>query len=82
MSSPVTTDAAGAVRVDDDAAGLSKPLLANGKEKKGAVKASERYWVDVDQPDVASAADLEGGSGRPLLFRNRRVKNILLYPYR
>lgn len=49
-------------------------------KKKGAVKAKDRHWEDVAQPE---SADLEsGGDGRPLLFRNRKVKNTLLYPYR
>lgn len=62
------------------------PVVANGHggdKLKGDLKAKDKYWKDVDQPDdVAAAPDLENGGGRPLLFSNRRVKNIILYPYR
>lgn len=49
--------------------------------------AKEKYWVDIDQPDVleSSAPDVENGSGggsRPLLFRNKKVRRRILYPYR
>ncbi|KAL6657834.1 hypothetical protein ACP70R_005614 [Stipagrostis hirtigluma subsp. patula] len=54
-----------------------------GKKKESA---EDRYWEDVDQPEalVAPAADVESGAGgrRPLLFRNKRVKRHILYPYR
>jgi hypothetical protein len=53
------------------------------RKKKGSKE--ETYWVDIDQPDVLeSAPDLENGSGgRPLLlFRNKKVKRRILYPYR
>ena len=78
------------------ATGLSEPLLSNRNGvHAGALvvtpvaanghggKAKDKYWKDVDQPgDMAVAPDLENGGGRPLLFSNRRVKNIILYPYR
>jgi hypothetical protein len=54
------------------------------KKKKGAEE--EMYWVDIDEPaDVLeSAPDLENGSGGGplLLFRNKKVKRRILYPYR
>ncbi|KAL6657835.1 hypothetical protein ACP70R_005615 [Stipagrostis hirtigluma subsp. patula] len=57
-----------------------------GAKEKGAGNAKDRYWEDVKQPDpatTAAAADLEsGGGGRPLLFRNKKVKTTLLFPYR
>ncbi|KAK3125330.1 hypothetical protein QOZ80_7BG0603440 [Eleusine coracana subsp. coracana] len=51
---------------------------------KGAVKTKDGYWVDdVHKPDArSSAADLESGGGRPLLFSNKKVMASLLYPYR
>ncbi|KAL6896797.1 hypothetical protein ACP4OV_007369 [Aristida adscensionis] len=60
------------------------------KEKGDVTKAKDRYWEDVKQPDpppAAAAPDLEsggggGGAGRPLLFRNKKVKTALLFPYR
>ncbi|KQK15834.1 hypothetical protein BRADI_1g25150v3 [Brachypodium distachyon] len=85
MSSPGT----------EEAAGLNEPLLANGNngvdeaevaKRKGALKSKDDNWCweDVGQPDdVAAPPDLENGDGRrPLLFRNRKVKNIVLYPFR
>ncbi|TVU38470.1 hypothetical protein EJB05_11842, partial [Eragrostis curvula] len=54
------------------------------KKGGGAVKAKDKYWEDVGQPEdaVSSAGDLESGSGRPLLFSEKKVKASLLYPYR
>ncbi|TVU38483.1 hypothetical protein EJB05_11855, partial [Eragrostis curvula] len=84
--------ATGAARENDDAS-LSKPLLANGDGDfddaggtatvKSAVKTKDRYWVDIPQPDGVEAKDLEGGGGgRQLLFRNKKVKAAILFPYR
>ncbi|KAL6657836.1 hypothetical protein ACP70R_005616 [Stipagrostis hirtigluma subsp. patula] len=68
------------------AGALATVAVANahgGIKEKGAVKAKDGYWVDIPQPDaLAAAADLENGGGRPLLFRNQKVKAALLYPYR
>ena len=65
--------------------------VANGRghgaepvaEKKQS--AEDKYWVDIDQPEALEPADVESGGGggrRPLLFRNKRVKRSIMYPYR
>ncbi|KAL6896796.1 hypothetical protein ACP4OV_007368 [Aristida adscensionis] len=72
---------------------INAGAVANGSGQHGhghgAAKkatAEDRYWEDVDQPEaMEAAADVESGAGgrrRPLLFRNKRVKRRILYPYR
>lgn len=61
--------------------------VANGRRDLAAEKrrsAEDRYWVDIDQPEALEPADVESGRAgrRPLLFRNKRVKRSILYPYR
>jgi hypothetical protein len=61
--------------------------VANGGAEPAAEKkrsAEDRYWVDIDQPEALEPADVESGHGgrRPLLFRNKKVKRSILYPYR
>jgi len=61
--------------------------VANGVAEPAAEKkrsAEDRYWVDIDQPEALEPADVESGRGgrRPLLFRNKKVKRSILYPYR
>jgi len=79
----------------DDAGGFHPETLAtvvvattapngNAKVMKGSMKAEAKdYWVDVHR-EVTTAADLESGGdgGRPLMFREKKVKPALLYPYR
>uniref|UniRef100_A0ACD6A3R3 Uncharacterized protein n=1 Tax=Avena sativa TaxID=4498 RepID=A0ACD6A3R3_AVESA len=51
---------------------------ANGLKKK---KKKNKYWVDIDQ-QPAGDEDLEDGQPLLLLFRNKKVKRRILYPYR
>jgi hypothetical protein len=56
----------------------------HGQSKRKTRESSDdKYWVDIAQPEALEPADVETGSRRrPLLFRNKRVKPYLLYPYR
>ncbi|CAN6168393.1 unnamed protein product [Urochloa humidicola] len=65
-----------------DSGGLGEPLLANGGGEKVQSVEDDKYWADIDQPEALEPGDLEGGRRRPLLFRNKRVKRTILYPYR
>ncbi|CAO1941650.1 unnamed protein product [Urochloa humidicola] len=62
--------------------GLGEVLLANGGGEKVQSAEDDKYWADIDQPEALEPGDLEGGHCRPLLFRNKRVKRTILYPYR
>jgi 1,4-beta-D-xylan synthase len=59
-------------------------LQANGGGKiKKKISPKDKYWVAADDGEVAAAAADGGEDGRrPLLYRNFRVKGILLHPYR
>ncbi|KAI5011938.1 hypothetical protein ZWY2020_024072 [Hordeum vulgare] len=53
-----------------------------GRQARRPKAKDKKYWKDVDQPDDMAAAlqTWRMADGRPLLFSNRRVKNIILYP--
>jgi hypothetical protein len=51
-------------------------------KRKTKESTDDKYWVDIAQPEALEPADVESGSRRPLLFRNKRVKPYLLYLYR
>lgn len=59
-------------------------LQANGGGRiKKKISPKDKYWVAADEGDMAAAIEDGGEDGRrPLLFRNYRVKGILLHPYR
>nr|BAJ91893.1 predicted protein [Hordeum vulgare subsp. vulgare] len=57
---------------------------ANGSSKAaGKVSPKDKYWVAVDEGEMAAAIADGGEDGRrPLLYRTFKVKGILLHPYR
>ncbi|KAM0900813.1 hypothetical protein ACQ4PT_020384 [Festuca glaucescens] len=66
-------------------AGVAAPVLqANGGGKvKKKVSPKDKYWVAADDGDMEAATADGGEDGRrPLLYRNFKVKGILLHPYR
>lgn len=63
------------------------PVLANGgaggKATKKKISPKDRYWVAADEGEMEAATADGGEDGlRPLLYRNFRVRGILLHPYR
>ncbi|KAK3127339.1 hypothetical protein QOZ80_7AG0571670 [Eleusine coracana subsp. coracana] len=60
----------------------NKAICGDAKVK-AAVKAKDRYWVEVPEPKAVAATDLEsGGCHRRLLFTKKKVKDAILLPYR
>jgi hypothetical protein len=84
LGEPLLANGNGAAALDNGTGHGYAGAVPTLNKKKGAEE--EMYWVDIDEPAnvLESAPDLENGSGgRPLLlFRNKKVKRRILYPYR